>query len=319
MTLSSVVRSMQSKSILWIQNAAEPAARRPGRRIAARRPTTWRGSPASRSRPCRGPSATAASISRRTPRAKVEKAARELGYSPSQIARSLITQRSRMIGVVMTELTARNYPDVLLYPQPRDPGDRQPDAALRGAAGRGGGRRRRRSPRLPGRRHHLERARCPARPWRPPSARACRSCSTTAPRSACSASAVACDHPAAMDGLVDHLVAGGLEPRRVHRRARRRRRSATTACSACATRSPRAASTLERVVHGDYSYDGGRAIVRDRSGGRRQARHGHLRQRRHGARRHGCLPFRSRPARARTTSPSPASTTCRRRLGRPTS
>src|SRR6188472_1083836 len=43
-------------------------------------------------------------------RAKVEKAARELGYSPSQIARSLITHRSRMIGVVMTDLTARNYP-----------------------------------------------------------------------------------------------------------------------------------------------------------------------------------------------------------------
>src|SRR5919112_2803889 len=48
-------------------------------------------------------------------RAKVEKAARELGYAPSQIARSLITQRSRMIGVVMTDLTARNYPDVLHY------------------------------------------------------------------------------------------------------------------------------------------------------------------------------------------------------------
>ena len=38
-----------------------------------------------------------------------------LGYAPSNIARSLITQRSRMIGVVMTEPTARNYPDVLLY------------------------------------------------------------------------------------------------------------------------------------------------------------------------------------------------------------
>jgi DNA-binding LacI/PurR family transcriptional regulator len=54
------------------------------------------------------------SISRRT-RDKVEKAARELGYSPSEIARSLITQRSRMIGVIMTDLTARNYPELLRF------------------------------------------------------------------------------------------------------------------------------------------------------------------------------------------------------------
>ena len=37
------------------------------------------------------------------------------GYAPSNIARSLITQRSQLIGVVVTETTTRNYPDVLFY------------------------------------------------------------------------------------------------------------------------------------------------------------------------------------------------------------
>ena len=54
---------------------------------------------------------TGGSVSTAT-RAKVEVAARALAYSPSQIARSLITQRSRLIGVVMTELTARNNPEI---------------------------------------------------------------------------------------------------------------------------------------------------------------------------------------------------------------
>lgn len=40
-----------------------------------------------------------ASISDRT-RAKVEKAARELGYRPSMIARSLATKRTKLIGLV---------------------------------------------------------------------------------------------------------------------------------------------------------------------------------------------------------------------------
>jgi DNA-binding LacI/PurR family transcriptional regulator len=46
-------------------------------------------------------------------RSRVLAAARELGYRPNAIARSLITSRSRMIGVVMAYLDNLFYPDVL--------------------------------------------------------------------------------------------------------------------------------------------------------------------------------------------------------------
>jgi len=46
-------------------------------------------------------------------RARVMDAARQLGYRPNAIARSLITRRSRMIGVVMSQLDNQFYPLVL--------------------------------------------------------------------------------------------------------------------------------------------------------------------------------------------------------------
>ena len=48
-------------------------------------------------------------------RKKVEAAAKTLNYAPSQIARSLITQRTGLIGVVITDPSNRAYPDVLFY------------------------------------------------------------------------------------------------------------------------------------------------------------------------------------------------------------
>ena len=48
-------------------------------------------------------------------RTRVLRAAQELGYAPSNIARALITQRSRLIGVLATEMTARNNPDILFH------------------------------------------------------------------------------------------------------------------------------------------------------------------------------------------------------------
>ena len=48
-------------------------------------------------------------------RKKVEAAARTLNYAPSQIARSLITQRSNMIAVVITDPSNRAYPDILFH------------------------------------------------------------------------------------------------------------------------------------------------------------------------------------------------------------
>ena len=55
-----------------------------------------------------------ASVSKST-RKKVEAAALALNYSPSLIARSLITQRSNMIGVIITDPSNRAYPEILFY------------------------------------------------------------------------------------------------------------------------------------------------------------------------------------------------------------
>lgn len=53
-----------------------------------------------------------ASISKRT-RDKVEAAARKLGYQPNAIARSLISRRSNMVGIVMADIINPFYPAVL--------------------------------------------------------------------------------------------------------------------------------------------------------------------------------------------------------------
>jgi DNA-binding LacI/PurR family transcriptional regulator len=53
-----------------------------------------------------------ASVSEETKR-KVLNAARELGYRPNAIARSLTTKKSNMIGIVMGDITNPFYPDVL--------------------------------------------------------------------------------------------------------------------------------------------------------------------------------------------------------------
>lgn len=46
-------------------------------------------------------------------RERVARAARELGYTPNAIARSLITRRSNLIGVIISNLTNLYYPEVL--------------------------------------------------------------------------------------------------------------------------------------------------------------------------------------------------------------
>ena len=49
-------------------------------------------------------------------RAKVLRAARELGYQPNAIASGLITKRSNMVAVLISNLTNLHYPDVLASP-----------------------------------------------------------------------------------------------------------------------------------------------------------------------------------------------------------
>ncbi|MEM7018124.1 MAG: LacI family DNA-binding transcriptional regulator [Pseudomonadota bacterium] len=48
-------------------------------------------------------------------RARVLKAAKELGYQPNAIARGLITRRSNIVAVIMAEFTHLNYPEVLSH------------------------------------------------------------------------------------------------------------------------------------------------------------------------------------------------------------
>jgi DNA-binding LacI/PurR family transcriptional regulator len=54
-----------------------------------------------------------ASVSKKM-RARVTKAAKELGYQPNAIARSLITRRSNMVAVVISQQTNLYYPEVLV-------------------------------------------------------------------------------------------------------------------------------------------------------------------------------------------------------------
>ena len=201
------------------------------------------------------------SISRET-RAKVVKAAHALGYAPSQIARSLITAKSRMIGVVMTELTARNYPDILRFlgSEIQNTGNRMlfcstPDDAgaaeavadllafhVDGIIS---------SASLPPDKLEIcERQRVPVVLY------------NRAPRNAV-ASAVACDHPTAMDSLVDHLVTGGLgraffiagpEMAPVSNDRLLGLRNAFAARGLA----------MPDIAHSDYSYEGGRAAANER-------------------------------------------------------
>jgi len=53
-----------------------------------------------------------ASVSAKT-KSKVEAAARELSYQPNAIARGLITRRSNIVAVIITDLTNLTYPEVL--------------------------------------------------------------------------------------------------------------------------------------------------------------------------------------------------------------
>jgi len=53
-----------------------------------------------------------ASVSQKM-RARVEKAAEELGYEPNAIARSLITKRSNLVAILISNLTNLYYPEVL--------------------------------------------------------------------------------------------------------------------------------------------------------------------------------------------------------------
>lgn len=203
------------------------------------------------------------SVSKAT-RARVELAARELGYSPSQIARSLITQRSRMIGVVMTELTARNNPDVLRFLSDEIqaggnrmllctvPQDQQAAAAasdllafhVDGIVS---------SALLP--RETLEAAGRQGVPV---------VLYNRAPMSGL-ASSVACDHPLAMHMLADHLVAGGIG------RAAFIAGPEAAPVSNDRLRGLRQAFAerglaLESVLHSDYSYDGGRSVALEHFG-----------------------------------------------------
>ncbi len=201
---------------------------------------------------------TGGSVSPAT-RAKVEYAAAELGYRPSQIARSLITQRSRLVGVVMTERTARNYPDLLhlLGQEIQGTGNRMllcavPDDAGAAAAA---------ADLLA---FHVDGIVSSASLPRS----ALEACVRQAvpvvlynrkPESAL-VSAVACDHDSAMEALTGHLAAGGLERSAFVSGPRGAPVSADRLAALCEALARRG-HPLEAVLYADYSYDGGRALA----------------------------------------------------------
>ena len=53
-----------------------------------------------------------ASVSKKM-RDRVKKAVAEMGYQPNAIARSLITRRSNLVGVILSDFTSLHYPEVL--------------------------------------------------------------------------------------------------------------------------------------------------------------------------------------------------------------
>jgi DNA-binding LacI/PurR family transcriptional regulator len=207
------------------------------------------------------------SISRGT-REKVEKAAQELGYAPNLIARSLITQRSRMVGVVMTDTTARNTTDVLrhLSDAIQVSGNRmllctvpEDGAATAGVAdllafhvdGIVS------SARLaPEALEAAQRQRVPVVMF------------NRAPPGLLAAS-VACDHSAGMALMIGHLVEGGLGRTLFVAGPEDAPVSNDRLGGAVAALAARGLA-LDRIVHGDYSYESGFTLLRDHvaAGGR---------------------------------------------------
>ena len=199
-----------------------------------------------------------ASVSNLT-RAKVEEAARRLGYAPSQLARSLITQRSRMIGAVITDITARNYPDVLrlLAREIRDTGHQMllcpvPDDAG-GAAGV--------ADLLA---FHVDAivssALLPLETIEACDAHGIPVVLYNRMPTGRLAGAVMCDHEVAMEALVGHLHAGGLG-RAIYLAGPESAPISNDRLVAARRALAARGHSLARVIHGDYSYEGGRAVA----------------------------------------------------------
>jgi DNA-binding LacI/PurR family transcriptional regulator len=194
-------------------------------------------------------------------RYKVEKAAQALSYAPNQIARSLITQRSRMVGVVMTETTAHNTTDVLrhLSDAIQTSGNRMllctvpEDAAaavgitdllafhVDGIVS---------SARLPP--ETLEAARRQRVPL---------VMFNRAPPGLLAAS-VACDHAAGMALMIDHLATGNLGRAEFVAGPRDAPVSNDRLAGAAAALAAKGLA-LSRIVHGDYSYESGRDALHE--------------------------------------------------------
>ena len=198
-------------------------------------------------------------------RRKVQEAARTLGYAPNKIARSLTTQRSRLIAVLVSDITARNFPDLLVrlgleiqqaahrmltFIVPGDEADGAladilayhvdavisavsvPDTMMSACAAQG----------IP----VVVYNRTSRHPW---------------------ASGVGCDDAAALDRLCEHLRAGG------GRRAALLAGPAdapvsTSRIAAAAAAAAAHGLAVTGTFHTDFSYEGGRAAARSVLGGR---------------------------------------------------
>ena len=192
-------------------------------------------------------------------RAKVERAAADLGYAPSQIARSLITQRSRLVGVVMTELTARNYPELLhlLGQEIQNTGNRMLLCAVADDAGGAAAAADLLAFHVDG---VVSSASLPRRTLEACARQAVPVVLYNRRPESSLVSAVACDHGAAMEALAGHLAAGGLGTSAFVAGPR----GAPVSTDRLATLREalgRRGHAFGAVHHCDYSYAGGRALA----------------------------------------------------------
>ena len=205
-----------------------------------------------------------ASVSRDA-RARVEAAARALNYAPSQIARSLISRRSRMIGVIVTQLTMRNYPEALqmLGTEIQSSGNRMlvvmvpnDDGAAAAAADLLG--------------YHVDGIVSSA--FLPDETlEVCASHKAPVvlfnrtPRNAL-ASSVCCDHADAMELLVAHLATAGIG-RVAYVAGPERAPVSNDRLLGLRNALLARGKQIGRVVHSDYSYEGGRAVAAELAAG----------------------------------------------------
>lgn len=192
-------------------------------------------------------------------RARVRDAARRLGYAPSNVARSLITRRSRTLGVVVTETTTRNYPDVLFHlgQEIQSTGNRMLVFTLAGDEGAEALLEDLLAYHVDG---VISGATMPQAMLETLAHQHIPVVFYNRVARGGKASAVGCDHDTAMEDLVAHLALGGLE-RAAFLAGPEGAPVSDDRLAGVRLALAKRGMEIERVARADYSYDGGRAAA----------------------------------------------------------